>query len=81
MSRARCSRRQPEEEAIEIGAPEHVRTVTAASSRDGEPPVEDRLADAVGRLVAAVHGGLAGGEQRTSDRCHGATSRNATLSM
>lgn len=68
MSRARCSRRMTREKAIEIGPPEHVRAVPSAPSREGEPPVEYGLADAVGRLVPAVRGGLAGREKRTIDR-------------
>ncbi len=65
MSRRVCSRGKTEKEAIEIDAPEHVRTAPAASSRDREPSVEDGFADAVGRLVPAVHGGLAGREELT----------------
>jgi hypothetical protein len=65
MSHRVCSRGKTEEEAIEIDAPEHVRTAPAASSSDCEPSVEDGFADAVGRLVPAVRGGLAGGEELT----------------
>ena len=76
MSHRVCSRGKTEKEAIEIDAPEHVRTAPAPPSSDGEPSVEDCFADAVGRLVAAVRGCLAGGEKRAlghalSDGAHG----------
>lgn len=68
MSRRGCSRGKAEEKAVEIGAPEHVRTVPAATPREDEPPVEDGFADAVGRLVPAVRRGLARREERALDR-------------
>lgn len=81
MSHRVCSRGKTEKEAIEIDAPEHVRTAPAASSSNCEPSVEDGFADAVGRLVPAVHRGLAGREELTLGHARGDATHEGRLTL